>query len=108
MSLELWATYSVKDHLEPRALATDIVLFDRLVFPVPETGLITGNPLEHGPVEWEPNPVEWARWKKEGWHPDRQKQLLTLLKPVVRKQAWTTEGSRRSLRKLGNGPISIR
>ena len=36
MSQELWATYSVKDHCTPRTLAADILLFDRLVFPVPE------------------------------------------------------------------------
>jgi hypothetical protein len=33
MSEEVWATYSVKDHFNPRALAADIMLFDRLVFP---------------------------------------------------------------------------
>lgn len=92
MSLELWATYSVKDHLEPRALATDIVLFDRLVFPVPETGQITGNPIQPGPVEWKRNPEEWRRWEIAGWDPDRQERILQLLKPIVRKHAWTDDG----------------
>ena len=30
-------SYSVKDHRQPRFRAADIMLFDRLVFPVPET-----------------------------------------------------------------------
>lgn len=45
MSLELWATYSVRDHLaHPKGrglhhLAVDMVLFDRLVFPIPQVGI---------------------------------------------------------------------
>jgi hypothetical protein len=96
---QLWATYSVDDHLNPSALATDIVLFDRLVFPVPETeqfGAVpteefphnTGAPLERGPVEWKRNPAEWARWASKGWDPDGQNRLLDLLKPVIRKVPW--------------------
>ena len=49
MSHELWATYSVKDHCTPRALAADIMLFDRLVFPVPQTPRIEGH--EHEEAE---------------------------------------------------------
>ena len=70
MSQELWATYSVKDHLQPRALAADIMLFDRLVFPVPENAGFPANsgpPDTPGPVEWTRNPVEWARWQVRGW-----------------------------------------
>jgi hypothetical protein len=104
MSQELWATYSVEDHLNPRALATDIMLFDRLVFPVPETaqfGVVptqefpqnNGDPTERGPVEWKRNPTEWARWVKEGWDPDSQNQLLKRLDTVIRKQSWVSEGS---------------
>jgi hypothetical protein len=91
MSLELWATYSVKDHLEPRALAADIMLFDRLVFPVPENGVFpenSGSPIALGPVEWQKNPTEWKRWKKNGWDPAAQKRLLSLLQPVIRKVSW--------------------
>ena len=95
MSQELWATYSVKDHLEPRALAADIMLFDRLVFPVPENAQIpenSGPPEEKGPVEWKQNPKEWTRWEKEGWDPAGQKRLLGLLQPVIRKLAWDSAG----------------
>jgi hypothetical protein len=65
MGHELWATYSVRDHCTPRALATDIMLFDRLVFPVPETAGIKGNPVKRGRVMRERNPAEWERWQKE-------------------------------------------
>jgi hypothetical protein len=92
MSRELWATYSVMDHLEPRALAADIMLFDRLVFPVPENARFpeNSNPIEVGPVEWKPNPDEWARWEHEGWDPEAQSKLLGLLEKVSRKVSWDT------------------
>ncbi len=91
MSQELWATYSVRDHLEPRALAADIMLFDRLVFPVPEKARFpenSGPPDARGPVEWIQNPAEWARWEKNQWDPAGQKRLLDRLQPVIRKLPW--------------------
>ncbi len=95
MSCELWATYSVKDHLEPRALAADIMLFDRLVFPVPEYARFpenSGPPDVKGPVEWKRNSAEWTRWRGKGWDPDGQRRLLGLLQPVIRKLPWDSEG----------------
>ncbi len=90
MSHELWATYSVNDHLTPRRLAADIMLFDRLVFPVPETAKIPGRPDQPGPVEWTIDPAEWKRWEeaKPSWKPAAQQELLKLLAPVVRKVPW--------------------
>jgi hypothetical protein len=32
---ERWATFSVKDHTDTRALVADLVMYDRLVFPFP-------------------------------------------------------------------------
>jgi hypothetical protein len=49
MSQELWETYSVKDHRQPRLLAADIMLFDRLVFPVPETAEVDAIRLDRDP-----------------------------------------------------------
>jgi hypothetical protein len=93
MSLELWATYSVKDHQEPRFLASDILLFDRLVFPVPEIAHFPENssPADQpGAVVWEADPEEWARWQEpdKNWDPESQHRLLELLEPVVRKVPW--------------------
>jgi len=83
MSREVWATYSVKDHFDRRALAADVMLYDRLVFPVPQTP-----DLQHAPVAWSRNPDEWKRWEKEKWDPEAQESLLKLIEPVVRKVPW--------------------
>ncbi len=95
MQRELWATYSVNDHLNPRALAADVMLFDRLVFPVPQhpDGFETGaRPGPEAPLRWRADPAEWARWQDKGWQPEAQQRLLDLLKPVVRKVAWQGHG----------------
>jgi hypothetical protein len=91
MSREVWATYSVKDHLHRRALAADVMLYDRLVFPVPQTPDLQydkAGPTQHGPVTWSRNPVEWKRWEEETWDPLAQESLLKLLEPIVRKVPW--------------------
>jgi hypothetical protein len=95
MAYELWATYSVKDHLQPRPLAADLMLFDRLVFPVPEQGDFppdSGSLIDVGPVEWVRDDVEWARWELEAWEPAAQQQLLQWLGPAVRKVSWSGAG----------------
>jgi hypothetical protein len=33
MDIELWGTFSVRDHLEPRAFVADVLLYDRIVVP---------------------------------------------------------------------------
>ena len=55
---EVWATYSVRDHLAPRAFVADVMLYDRLVIPIPATG-------------------DAAHWKD--WNPRRQDELLKIL-----------------------------
>lgn len=35
MPRELWGTFSVADHLRERAFVAEILLYDRLVIPVP-------------------------------------------------------------------------
>jgi hypothetical protein len=95
MAYELWATYSVKDHLEPRRLAADLMLFDRLVFPVPEQGHFppdSSSPIDIGRVEWLRDEAEWARWEREAWQPAAQQQLLEWLGPAVRKVSWSGAG----------------
>lgn len=92
MSRELWATYSVTDYRRPRELAVDVMLFDRLVFPVPEEGSFSGSPIDIGPVDWKPNDDEWKRWETNGWDPTVQSKLLKILSPVIRKVSWSSEG----------------
>lgn len=105
MSRELWATYSVGDHREPRGLAADILLFDRLVFPVPMTYTLgrlldpdePDTPKARREVVWTEDPAEWKRWECNGWEPARQKRLLRLLEPVVRRIPWDDEHQARWL-----------
>jgi hypothetical protein len=95
MTKELWATYSVNDHLHPRRFAADVMLYDRLVFPVPETGSpppYVPGAQNNPPAIWTRNDAEWARWKCKGWDPEAQEDLLRLLNPVVRKTAWSDAG----------------
>lgn len=64
MLRELWGTFSVRDHLEERPFVADVMLFDRLVLPVP------------------PDNAEWERWEdpRQGWNPSRQKRFLDVLR----------------------------
>lgn len=48
---ERWGTLSVRDHLDARSLVSDLVLYDRLVFPVSS------------------DEDERVRWDREGWKP---------------------------------------
>jgi hypothetical protein len=64
----LWGCYSVKDHLEPRAFVADLLLYDRLVVPVPTED-------------------DMARWQKR-WDPARQKKLLNIAAPFVERVPW--------------------
>jgi hypothetical protein len=91
MKQEVWATYSVKDHLDPRPIATDIMLFDRLVFPVPELSSFpegSAPPDQPGDIAWERDPEEWARWQRNRWMPENQQRVLGWLEKVVQKYAW--------------------
>lgn len=91
MTKELWATYSVIDHLQPRYLALDVMLFDRLVFPVPQRPRIDGNPIELGNVVWESDSAALEHWKN--WDPEAQEKVLDVLKPVLRKVHWGPESA---------------
>jgi hypothetical protein len=72
-SSQIWACFSVFDHVKPGAFLSEAVMYDRLVVPVPPKG----------------EPTEWQRWQAMGWDPARQKQLLEVLDPVVEQVEWT-------------------
>lgn len=61
MSKQVWGTFSVKDHCDSHAFVAEVMLYDRLVIPVPS------------------NDQERARWHEMGWQPERQGQLLNIL-----------------------------
>jgi hypothetical protein len=64
---EVWGTYSVRDHLREHPWAADVLLYDRLVIPVPP------------PPDSVDDPAEWTRWQDNGWQPKRQQELLSVL-----------------------------
>jgi hypothetical protein len=66
--MEVWGTFAVNDHLEPGAFLREVLLFDRLVVPVPSS--------DQERLRWfAPNPVD----PSESWDPDRLDELLSVL-----------------------------
>ena len=65
-----WGCYSVADHLEPRAFVADLLLYDRLVVPVPSEDDV-------------------ARWEKRRWDPERQARLLGILGGFAERVEWS-------------------
>lgn len=61
---ERWGTLSVKDHVSEAPLVTEVLLFDRLVIPVPE---------------WQ-DAQSTQFWKTEGWQPEKLHSCLDILK----------------------------
>jgi hypothetical protein len=70
---EIWGTYSVRDHEAPRAFVADVLLYDKLVIPVP-------------PAD-DPDQAEF--W--EDFDPDRQKRMVDILgeADLVKPVEWT-------------------
>jgi len=62
--------------LEPRAFVADLLLYDRLVVPVPTQ-------------------KDLGRWVHLDWNPDRQKQLLDIAGPFVERVTWAEVDGRR-------------
>jgi len=75
MAEQLWGTYSVADHCEPYAFIADLILYDRLLVPVPPSD----------------DSHEWDRWATNEWRPERQKLLLKELGDYVKPIGWTKE-----------------
>jgi hypothetical protein len=69
---DLSATFSVKDHTVPGAFIAEVLLYDRLVIPIP--------PRISERVSKELAEKEWKRWVAEKWDPARQTQLIGILR----------------------------
>jgi hypothetical protein len=65
MNRERWGTFSVKDHLMPRAFVADVLLYNRLVIPSP------------------PNDEERKRWFEMGWQPYLLNEKLETLRDLA-------------------------
>jgi hypothetical protein len=70
---ELWGTFSVNDHRRRRAFVADVLLYDRVVVPVPDGS------------------TEWERWTRRGRDPKRQQALLKILDTHAVRIPWTLE-----------------
>lgn len=71
MKVELWGTFSVRDHLRERPFVAEVLLYDRLMIPRPTTL----KEEEPGPGEED----EVTRWRRQGWQPERLRELLDIL-----------------------------
>jgi hypothetical protein len=75
MAEQLWGTYSVADHCTAYPFVADLVVYDRLLVPVPPDA----------------DEDEWQRWRDKGWEPDVQHSLLKELDDYVRRIPWSAE-----------------
>jgi len=75
MAQQLWGTYSVADHCTAYPFVADMILYDRLLVPIPPAG----------------DEDEWTRWDTEQWKPARQRLLLRELGDFVRPVPWTSQ-----------------
>jgi hypothetical protein len=84
MAFERWATYSVVAHQDAAALARDLLLYDKLILPVP------------------PDAAEERRWAdpKRNWQPDLLKRRLDQLKDLARAVNWDHDFQKEFHRRL--------
>jgi hypothetical protein len=69
--MEHWGTLSVKDHVDARALATEVLIYDRLVMP-----------------DWTMG--DYQRWQTEGWEPDKlRKRMQQLREDIAYPETWS-------------------
>jgi hypothetical protein len=73
VTFERWGSLSVDDHIDTERLATNILLYDRLVFPVM---------TEQGDRD------ERNYWKDKGWDPELQQQRLDELGDLAVERPW--------------------
>jgi len=79
MSRERWGTFSVIDHKNPATLVPEVLLYDRLVLPVP------------------PNEDERKRWTDRGWAPDVLDRRLEQLGPLAVTASWSHAERQRAI-----------
>ncbi len=70
MNRERWGSFSVIDHKDPAGLIPEILIYDRLVIPVPPTA------------------ADQKRWKCRGWEPDLLFARLKTLGPLAVHANW--------------------
>jgi hypothetical protein len=68
-----WAAFSVKAHRDPGSLAADILLYDRIILPVPE------------------DDAEYDRWVRRNWAPDQLAPLAVQAAGHIISVPWTAQ-----------------
>jgi hypothetical protein len=69
MTIERWGAFSVIDHKDYRKLATEVLIYDRLLVPMP--------------MDW-----DLERWEREGWDPEGLKRKLGDLGDIAIPANW--------------------
>lgn len=62
MSRERWGTFSVRDHMRKQPFAADVLMYDRLIIPRPDSS------------------SERKTWSESGWGPKRLDSILNVLR----------------------------
>lgn len=62
------------DHVREGAFLAEVVIYDRLVIPVPPDPKHAEIPEDRSFAE-----KQWDRWERNGWNPKRQQMLLNKL-----------------------------
>ena len=70
MSRQRWGTFSVADHLRPDAFIADVLLYDRLILPVPSSA------------------EDRQYWRDKEWDPAEQDRRVDILKELVIPVPW--------------------
>jgi hypothetical protein len=68
-----WAAFSVKAHRDLMALASDVLLYDRIILPVPE------------------DDEEYERWVRQAWAPEEQAKRLVQAAAHIIPVPWTKQ-----------------
>lgn len=80
---EIWGTFSVMDHVKQGAFLAEVVMYDRLVIPIPPDPEHAETPEDLRFAE-----KQWERWERHGWNPARQREVLSILKDTAIPIEW--------------------
>ena len=69
MAVERWGAFSVIDHKNDRQLATEVLIYDRLLIPTP--------------MQW-----DLKRWQDEGWDPEGLVNKIKILGDIAIPANW--------------------
>jgi hypothetical protein len=66
---ERWGTFAVRDHISAAPFVTDVLIYDRLIIPVPDPA----------------DPHAHSDWNLRGWEPEGLQECLNILKVKTEK-----------------------